>query len=85
MAFKNNFIIDHIHFIFHRKYFLPPANGHSSWFELFVLLFFKRDDSETTGATVMTLKIEAAKRINASLRIQGLADEDTDVPREGLG
>ena len=40
---------------------------------------------KATGAIVMTLKIEAAKRINASLRIQGLADADTDVPREGLG
>ena len=40
---------------------------------------------KATSAIVMTLKIEAAKRINASLRIQGLADEDTDVPREGLG
>ena len=63
----------------------------SQWAQLLVLTipfsccFSSMTTVKETSSIVMTLKIEAAKRINASLRIQGLADADTDVPREGLG
>ena len=48
----------------------------------FFYCFSSMTTVKETSSIVMTLKLEAAKRINASLRIPDLADADPDVPRK---
>ncbi len=43
---KNSFLVDHIHFIFHRKYFFQPMGTALGFNYSFFLLLFKHDDSE---------------------------------------
>ena len=79
---KNSFLVDHIHFIFHRKYFFQPMGTALGFNYSFFLLLFKHDDSEDNKFHCDDFEHRGSETHQCLSKNSRPCRSDPDVPRE---